>query len=369
MPGDTDPPQPSALLVFDTCHPGIVLRALLLAVMPLALLALYQADTTRAWALHIAWLVSAVLPATLVWLLVMCGLRHTLQRLSVALQYTLAMLLGALCGLGAHALIGLANMALVPMSVHPMHWLANALAGAMLAAVLVGWLLLRVRAEVPAATTAQLALLQARIRPHFLFNALNSAIALVREDPARAELLLQDLCDLFHAALQEKRSTIALDEEIELARRYLEIEQIRFGERLHVSWDIDPGALHAVLPPLILQPLVENAIRHGVEVSDDPTYIHILVQPTSGARVLVQVNNTLPSHAPPLPDPHDLPRAAARRKSTAGPQRIAQRGHGMALDNVRHRLHLLYDVQAQFTIRQRAGEFSVRMILPAQRPR
>jgi two-component system sensor histidine kinase AlgZ len=146
-------------------------------------------------------------------------------------------------------------------------WLASACTGALLAAGLVAGLTWRARGRMPAATTARLAELQARIRPHFLFNTLNTAMALVREEPAQAEEVLADLADLFRHALADQHGASSVAQEIELARRYLAIEQVRFGERLRVEWALDPRVGAARLPPLILQPLVENAVIHGVEPS------------------------------------------------------------------------------------------------------
>lgn len=346
-----------APLVFDACHLGVVLRALLMVELLLALVSLYSTEQTGQWLLQLAWLTSGALPGTLMWLLLACSLKRLLQRLPGWQQYGCGIVLGVVCGWYASGMLVLTGyMGPGDHRLPALHWLANGLSGGMLAAVLVGWLVLRARGRVPAATTAQLALLQARIRPHFLFNALNSAIALVREDPARAEHLLHDLGDLFRAALQERRATIALAEEIELAQRYLDIEQARFGPRLQVRWELDPGALAVALPPLILQPLVENAVKHGVEASEEVTHVTICVQRVADGRVLVLVTNTLP----PL---SSAPGAWPPVLSVA-PGAAVQRGQGMALENVRHRLRLLYDVQAEFSARRRAGVFEVRIVLP-----
>ena len=105
-----------------------------------------------------------------------------------------------------------------------------------MAGVVYAWLQLRARALLPADTTARLAELQSRIRPHFLFNTLNTALALVRVDPARAEGELEDLAELFRVALTDIGESVTLAEEVELARRYLAIEQVRFGQRLKISW-------------------------------------------------------------------------------------------------------------------------------------
>ena len=142
------------------------------------------------------------------------------------------------------------------------------------------------------AKQAELEALQARIRPHFLFNTLNTGAALVHERPEEAERLLLDLADLFRAALGGPRQ-IPLEDELSLARRYLEIEALRFGDRLTVHWHL-PRELPAVtVPALSIQPLVENAVRHGVErmASGD---IDVRVT-TTPERVIVRISNLLPA--------------------------------------------------------------------------
>jgi two-component system sensor histidine kinase AlgZ len=181
--------------------------------------------------------------------------------------------------------------------------------------------------------------LQARIRPHFLFNSLNSAIALVREDPRKAETLLEDLSELFRHALVVKGDAVTLAEEVQVARHYLAIEQIRFGERLRVEWAIDPAAGNARVPALFLQPLVENAVKHGVEPSPTGADVKVSTQ-RRGSVVVIKVTNTVP----------------------AGQGRP---GHGVAQDNVRDRLRLLHDVQTQFQTALVDGLYQVRMEVPA----
>ena len=142
------------------------------------------------------------------------------------------------------------------------------------------------------AKQAELESLQARIRPHFLFNTLNTAVALVHRHPDEVEQLLLDLADLFRAALAGPRQ-ISLEDELALARRYLEIEALRFGERLTVHWEL-PGMIPAVtVPALSIQPLVENAIRHGVECLPGGGDVEISVSTTPG-NVVVQISNPLP---------------------------------------------------------------------------
>ena len=204
---------------------------------------------------------------------------------------------------------------------------------------------MRARIWQPANASARLAELQSRIRPHFLFNALNTAIALVRADPERAEGVLEDLAELFRVALADVGSSVSLEDEIALARRYLAIEQIRFGQRLDVQWDIDPRSLGARVPPLVLQPLVENAVRHGIEPAQQGGRLRVHAQRLRG-QVVVTVSNTL-GDAPGTP------------------------GQGMALQNIRERLRLLHDMAAQCDVWRQSGAagepdiFHARIVLPA----
>jgi two-component system, LytTR family, sensor histidine kinase AlgZ len=322
-----------AILVFDACQVGVVLRAVLFVEAVVAVGALFGSASPLEWLVRASTLTGGALPAVLLWLVAACSLKRWLQRLAVRVQYGAGVALGAASGLYGCGLLSMLGRA------QPAPWLASAASGALLAAVLVTALVLRTRGALPAATSARLTELQARIRPHFLFNTLNSAIALVRAEPAKAEALLEDLSDLFRHALQEQGESVTLEEEVALAQRYLAIEQVRFGDRLKVEWAIDPAANAARLPPLILQPLVENAVRHGVEPSAHGAWVRVSAQ-RRGSTVVVKVANTLPQ----------------------GP---GERGHGVALDNVRARLALLHDVQGRFQTGCRDGVFQARIEVPA----
>ncbi|HPU19494.1 MAG TPA: histidine kinase [Alicycliphilus sp.] len=325
-------------LVFDACQVGVVLHAVLFVEVVLGVCALFGTTGPGDWLARLALLTGAALPATLLWLVTACSLKNALQRLPPPLQYAAGVLLGMLAGLYACAMLLLAGAA---GEAPP--WLACAASGALLSALLVTALQLRARARTPAATAARLTELQSRIRPHFLFNTLNSAIALVRDEPAKAEALLEDLSDLFRHALVEQGESATLEEEITLARRYLDIEQVRFGERMRVQWQIDPRAHAARLPPLLLQPLVENAVKHGVEPSAHGGKLRITAE-QRGSRVVLTITNTLPP------------------ESTSGEQR--PRGHGIAQANVRERLRLLHDVDCDFSAGMHNGLYQVRISLP-----
>lgn len=152
------------------------------------------------------------------------------------------------------------------------------------------------------AKQAELQSLQARIRPHFLFNTLNTGAALVHERPEQAEQLLLDLADLFRAALAGPRQ-IPLAEELGLARRYLEIEQLRFGDRLQVRWELPRALPEVTVPALSIQPLVENAVRHGAERMARAD-IEVAVSTTPDT-VVVRISNPVP--------PPDAPGSSGHR--------------------------------------------------------
>ena len=326
------PDPPVSVLVFDACQIGVVLRAVLFVEIVVSVAVMFSAQGLLDWVTRLSLLTGGALPATLAWLLILCGSKRILSRFQAPHQYALAVLLGGLAGLYGCAVLSMAGL----LDVVP--WLASAFAGVLLAAVLVAALVMRAKGRTPADTAARLTELQSRIRPHFLFNTLNSAIALVRAEPATAERMLEDLSELFRHALIEPGDSVTLADEIALAQRYLAIEQVRFGERLRVHWTLDPLAHGARLPPLLLQPLVENAVRHGVEPSESGADIYISSQRRSSV-VVIKVRNTVPSG------------------QGAG-------GHGLALRNVRDRLSLLHDVQGQFYSHFKNGVYQVRMEVP-----
>ncbi len=138
------------------------------------------------------------------------------------------------------------------------------------------WLRSEWRRRVEAEAASRLAALQARIRPHFLFNSMNTIASLTRTDAQAAEQSVEDLADLFRASLADADKRVTLGEELDVCRRYLRIESLRLGERMQVRWDTDALPLDARVPGLLLQPLLENAVYHGVEPSDGVARIGII---------------------------------------------------------------------------------------------
>jgi len=221
-------------------------------------------------------------------------------------------------------------------------WRMLALA-ALGAALLLGYFRLFTRAYSPALAEARLQALQARIRPHFLFNSLNAVLSLIRKDPRRAERALEDLSDLFRTLMGDARRFVRLADEIALLERYAEIEQLRLGDRLRITWELDSAPSDALLPPLVLQPLLENAVYHGVEPGTGTADVLVHIE-RRGDRVFARIEN-------PYADP--------------APQREGGRGgNKMALENIRERLALFFDAEARMEAMQRGSRYSVELELP-----
>ena len=205
--------------------------------------------------------------------------------------------------------------------------------------VLVGYFDLRGRALSPALTEARLQALQARIRPHFLFNSINAVLSLMRQDPRRAEQVIEDLAEMFRVLMADNRQLTPFAQEIELARQYLNIEQLRLGERLRVEWDMADFPVDALVPPLVLQPLLENAVYHGIEPRVEPGVITIQLR-CEGDRVSVVLRNPYR----PESDHHE--------------------GNRMALANIRERLQLHFDAEASIKTVAGEGTYEVQILMP-----
>ncbi|HXH03928.1 MAG TPA: histidine kinase [Candidatus Competibacteraceae bacterium] len=198
------------------------------------------------------------------------------------------------------------------------------------------------KSQVQAEARARFEALQARIRPHFLFNCLNTIASLVQRDPPQAEAVVLDLADLFRVALRQGSRT-TLGEELDVVRRYLAIESLRLGERLQVEWRLAPDVpLDTPIPSLILQPLVENAIYHGIQPRPQGGTLSIAIHRRHD-RLEVNLSNPL-SSAPLAP----------------------RRGQQIAQENIRQRLALAYGEASHFRIRQDAERYSVQFAIPLE---
>jgi two-component system sensor histidine kinase AlgZ len=198
---------------------------------------------------------------------------------------------------------------------------------------------LRARALTPALAEARIQALQARIRPHFLYNSINAVLGLMRSEPRRAERALEDMADLFRVLMADNRTLAPIADEVELTRQYLAIETLRLGDRLRVAWKLDRMPADALVPPLILQPLVENAVYHGIEPTDSGGEIAIEVA-REGAELAVRLTNPYPGEG----------RHAA--------------GNKMAVANIRERLQLHFDAEASMKSEVRDGVYTTVIRVP-----
>jgi len=191
------------------------------------------------------------------------------------------------------------------------------------------------------AREAELRALRAQINPHFLFNSLNSISALAGSQPENARRMCQLLGDFLRLSLAlGARERVAFAEELALAERYLAIEQVRFGARLGVETEIEPGARACLVPPLLIQPLIENAVKHGVADRVEGGVVRIEAQRKEGALV-IGVENPRDPEAPP------------------------RRGQGLGLQNVRQRLQALDPQHSRVDVFSGPEHFRVRVTLPA----
>ena len=206
--------------------------------------------------------------------------------------------------------------------------------------MLVAYFGLRAKAHSPANTESRLQALQARIRPHFLFNSINAVLSLVRKDPKQAENALLDMADLFRVLMRDNRELVPLNDEIELCQQYLALEKLRLGERLQVDWHLNSMPSDAQVPPLLLQPLLENAVYHGIEPSSTPGVISINIFYRGGEVHAI------------LRNPY---------QSEGGNHHA---GNKMAVGNIRERLKLHFDAEASLESRVRDSIYEVHIRMP-----
>jgi len=206
--------------------------------------------------------------------------------------------------------------------------------------LLLAYFRLRARALSPAITEARLQALQARIRPHFLFNSINAVLSLVRREPQRAETALEDMAELFRVLMRDNRDLTPLADEVELCRQYLDLEKLRLGDRLDVDWNVKSMPGDAMVPPLMLQPLLENAVYHGIEPSSERGTVSINIF-MSRDEVHVLLKNPY--------------------RATGGSHHS---GNKMALANVRERLALHFDAEASLDSRVNRDSYEVHIRVP-----
>ena len=341
-----------APVIPEFCTPAMFLRTVVL--VHLGALAMLAASSSLWFDMHrlvdtLFYLLSTLEPALLIGMLALCLARRTVNGLRQRYQWFWGLLIPAVIAGGTQMVIG--NMLRAGTSSPGEHWpplwqevLATALCAVLVAGGVYRYFRLRGRAYAPSFHEARLQALQARIRPHFLFNSLNTVLGLIRTNPKLAESTLENLADLFRVFMRDARELVPLDDEVLTCREYLAIEKLRLAPRLEVRWQIDGMPGDALIPSLLLQPLLENAVHHGIEPRTDTGVLNICIT-LVGERVRVEIDNPL---------------------SATGASR---RGNQMALSNVRERLELQYDMAAELRTGPQGDRYHVLLEFPYRKER
>lgn len=318
----------------DGCNMGVLLRVIGTVAALALMAALGESTSVQDTLTALLRLMSFVAPTTLVTLMLWCAARRTLSHLDVPIQR------GISCLIPAIVAVAIALLFQAPGG----EWtvLAHGAVAFGLGAGFQHYSELRERAFSPAVIEAKYQALQSRIRPHFLFNSLNAVLSVIRTQPEKAERMLESIAELFRAVMADTRKLVPLADEIALCRNYVEIEQTRLGNRLAVDWQI--GAYHprAKMPQLLLQPVIENAIRYGAEKTAGRADIVVRVR-QHGFILEIFVSNPI------------------------SPERPEREGNQIGLANIRGRLALIYDLEAKVETQTRRNRFELTMTLPVER--
>ena len=316
------------------CNLGVMLRSLLIANLFVLAAAVLRAATPADLWLEFLLVAAFCEPVLILSVVLLCAARRLLH----AMGYLPSLVAIAAFEVALAWVVYQAAAGLVPDR-RMLPFAQVAFLALFVTGCLIAYFDLRSRALAPAIAEARIQALQARIRPHFLYNSINAVLSLIRSEPRRAERALEDMADLFRVLMADNRTLAPIGNEVELARQYLAIETLRLGDRLRIRWRTDTMPADALVPPLVLQPLVENAVYHGIEPSPAGGEIAIDI-----ARVGALVEMTLTNPVP-----------AASRHAT---------GNKMAMANIRERLQLHFDAEASLRSEVRDGTYRVTIRVP-----
>ncbi|MGK7295680.1 MAG: sensor histidine kinase, partial [Candidatus Wenzhouxiangella sp. M2_3B_020] len=338
----------------DFCQPRAVFALVLLGVLLALLLALAGGPGFEGFWIALGLNSLMIESVVLASCLLLCTARPWLARLTpVAAFATIFVVI--------QALVAAFSVLAVPLFLAPadpgasgVDWLLRNLLISLIASlVFIRYLVLyrQWQLQVRAEAGARLDALQARIRPHFLFNSLNTIANLIRTRPDEAEQSVLDLSDLLRTGLRTGASH-TLGEELELIRGYLRIESQRLRERLRIDWEIDDSLpLDVPIPALLIQPLVENAVVHGIAHLPEGGTLTIRADATERGRWRVRVENPLPLDA---------------QSGTESNDAETTTGNRMALANIEKRLELAYGERARLTTREADSTFRAVIRAPIQ---
>lgn len=316
---------------------GIVLRILIIANTGLVLAALVLSHNMSEFILQLTSISTLAQPILLISLFLLYGCNPILSKVS----YRNGMF--AILGLALFSATGVYSFLAQFSIFDSLPSLTRTLTYTLtISAITLYYFNLYHRAYSPAITEARLQALQARIRPHFLFNSLNAVLSLIRTQPKQAETALEDMADLFRVLMADNRELVPLAQEIALCRQYLALEKLRLDERLGIEWIIEDMPPDALIPPLLLQPLIENAVYHGIEPLPSGGTITIQIYTQQNAIHLI------------LSNPYST-------------QNNHNHGNKMALKNIKERLTLHFDLEASLQSKLVGDVYKVHITLPYQK--
>ena len=345
-------PISGEFFVPDLCAPQpvfvmVMLAELLVLVHTLASSTLprFDWDLLAVGSLFVQWLV--LLSAAL-----LCLARNAFARMSLALAASACMLIILLVTTLSSYMVVLLYPELIVIGVptgfstgpiSPNQWwiIRNIALAAILGGIALRYFYLRQQLQLREKSELQARLdsLRSRIRPHFLFNTMNSIASLIASRPEAAERAVEDLSELFRASLQENTRTVTVADELHLCALYLGIEQLRLGGRLKIQWNIEESVRHEAMPSLILQPLVENAVYHGIAQLPEGGTVVVSVRQSEGALV-AEIENPVPERSSPSD------------------------GHHMALGNIEQRLQALFGLEGSMKSTLSDGRYIVKLAYP-----
>lgn len=335
-------------------------QAVFLLVLVAELVAFVLTISASSGLQHFDWNKLALISVQIQWVVVfsavvLCRLRFWLRRqthlragcISYALVLAITLVLSIAGQWIIYGISGLASLADYQFRFDGWQLLNNMAIAAIMAGILLRYLYLQqqLRNQQQAEMQARIQALQSRIRPHFLFNSMNSIASLIATEPDTAERVVEDLSELFRASLAEP-SLIPLERELGLCKHYLDIEQLRLGKRLQVDWQIGDCNKDLKIPSLLLQPLVENAIFHGIEPLP------------RGGKIIIKVSQNDKQLGIVISNPYLL---AKKNHSNA---EAAQRHNRMALDNIRRRLTAHFGAAARLSSSAENGVFTTYIFCP-----
>ncbi|MCP4412950.1 MAG: sensor histidine kinase [Gammaproteobacteria bacterium] len=335
----------SGFFIPNLCHVRSVFFVVLVSELLALTLSLVRFDPNNFW-FQLGQYSIIILWISLLSTGLLCVLRSMLSRLSdfvAGLISYLIMICVTLIVIVIAILIEtqLQGQQITSLFEHP-ELISSLLASSIVAAIVLRFFYLQAqfRRRVAITADAKLQALQARIQPHFLFNSMNIIAGLIHVDPDRAEKVIEDLSDLFRASLSEHRSQVSMQSEIDLCERYLGIEQLRLGERLKYQWQLPDSMKNVTIPPLTLQPLIENAIYHGIQPLVDGGTVSIDIS-IEKDNCFITIENPLSSEE-------------IKNKE----------GNSIAVNNIRDRLLMLYGEAASLDMQIKASKCTVILTIP-----